>query len=394
MELLRHFSRITTPGREFIPQIDGLRFVAISTVIAYHVRQIGLFHFGRNPDEPAADAVSRVFAAGHFGVLLFFTVSGFILSLPFARQHLAGGKKIKLREYYLRRVTRIEPPYVIHLAILFLLCALVYRRLALHQILYGDEGWLQYAAAHLGASLFYTNGFVFGKHPYPNVVLWSLEVEVQFYILAPFLAKLFAVSSAWLRRGILTVAIIAGPWLTGPVSGHYVIWASLAGNLQFFLAGLLLADFYQSGKLRPAAYGIAWDLIFLFTGFAIVWINSHGGMNLLLPWILLLCCLATFLGRLTPGALSRPWVATIGGMCYTIYMYHELVISTLIRVTVHLQTKILWLDLLVQFLVMMPVILAVSAGLFVLFERPFMRRDWPARFVAVVFGQKDDKLKP
>src|SRR4051794_26951460 len=41
VNLLGHFSRITTPGRTFLPQIDGLRFVAIMAVIAYHVRMIG-----------------------------------------------------------------------------------------------------------------------------------------------------------------------------------------------------------------------------------------------------------------------------------------------------------------------------------------------------------------
>ncbi len=396
VEILRHLSRITTPGREFIPQIDGLRFVAIITVIAYHIRMIGLFHLGHGPHEPVTDAVSYVFAAGHFGVMLFFTISGFVLSLPFARQYLAAGKKISLRDYFIRRITRIEPPYVIHLLILFLFCALLYRRMPLHLSWYGSESWLYYEATHLGSSLFYVNGLVFGTHPYPNPVLWSLEVEVQFYILAPFLAKVFTARNVLLRRGILAGAMVIMPLLVGPFSQHYIIWASLMGNLQYFLAGFLLADFYLSGELRPVTYAVFWDLIFLLTGCAVVWINFQNGLlsPLLLPWILLLCCLAAFLGQLTPAMLGNPWIITIGGMCYTIYLYHLIMISAFIQLTIHLQTNILWLDLLIQFFVMTPAILLVSAGLFALFERPFMRRDWPVRVLAVVLGKKTDKLKP
>ena len=129
MKLLNQLSRITTSGRVFIPQIDGLRFVAIIAVIAFHVRAICSYHFRASPAGLTieGDLVNDAFGTGHFGVQLFFLISGFILSLPFARQSLCPGRRISLREYYVRRVTRIEPPYVIHLAFLLVLCGLVLR---------------------------------------------------------------------------------------------------------------------------------------------------------------------------------------------------------------------------------------------------------------------------
>ena len=380
VDILRHLSRITTPGREFIPQIDGLRFVAILTVIAFHVRIIGLFHLGYPQTEPATDLVNQFIAAGHYGVMLFFVVSGFVLALPFAREHLALGKKISLRDYFLRRLTRMEPPYVIHLALLFLLCVFVYHRLASHQVFYGEQGWLAYAVSHIGASLVYANGFIFHVHPYPNMVLWSLEIEVQFYLLAPLLAKIFLVQPRWFRRGILFLIVAVAPFIAGKYSAHYFVWASLLGNLHYFLAGFLLADFYLAGELRPAKKHLAWDAVFVFSVAAVAWINFHDAWNFLLPWILLAGCVATFLGSAMSRVLGWPWLTTIGGMCYTIYLYHLLVISSMFRVTLPLQTHRLWLDLLIQFAVMLPVIIGVSAILFVLCERPFMRRDWPARF--------------
>ena len=51
------------------------------------------------------------------GVELFFIISGFILGLPFAKQYLAGGKQVRLGAYFLRRLTRLEPPYILILCI-------------------------------------------------------------------------------------------------------------------------------------------------------------------------------------------------------------------------------------------------------------------------------------
>jgi peptidoglycan/LPS O-acetylase OafA/YrhL len=93
---------------------------------------------------------------------------------------------------------------------------------------------------------------------------------------------------------------------------------------------------------------------------------------------------AAFRGRASHWLLGHPLVTTIGGMCYTIYMYHWLMISGLTRVTLRFSTHIFWLDLLIQFVLMSAIIIAVCSVLFALFERPFMQRDWPRKFWAWV----------
>ena len=74
----RAASRETSSGR-FLPEIDGLLFIAISLVVLYHAA----FH----DCDRAPAAFVAVSADGYFGVYLFFAISGFILGLPFA-QHL------------------------------------------------------------------------------------------------------------------------------------------------------------------------------------------------------------------------------------------------------------------------------------------------------------------
>lgn len=381
MNFFSYFSRITTPGRTFLPQVDGLRCVAIVAVIAYHVRMIGSYHLGVTLEsgEGLEGFTNRLFEAGSNGVQLFFAISGFILALPFARQFLQGGTPVTLRGYFLRRLTRLEPPYIIQLAFFFLLSAFVLRRLPAHEHLYGQPDWAAYVGQHLLASLFYVNGFLFGTHPYPNFVLWSLETEVQFYILAPVLALLFKISAKRLRRALIIGGIVLSSTLLYAIPHGYRIGFTLAGNLQFFLIGFLVCDFYLT-EWKPSDRGTyVWDGLFLLGVLAVVAFRRYSVSYLILPWSISLCLIGAFKGEFCRKLLSLPLVSLIGGMCYTIYMYHSIIISSLIRLTLRLQTHVFALDLWIQFLLMSVVIVGLCAPLFLLFERPFMKKDWPRR---------------
>jgi peptidoglycan/LPS O-acetylase OafA/YrhL len=146
--ILDHLSRKTTSGR-FIPEIDSLRFVAIAMVVLYHLagfvtendRLSGVRDAGRGWFYDAA-------SHGHYGVQLFFMISGFVLALPFATQRLANGRPVGLRAYFLRRLTRLEPPYVIAM-IGFALILAARHRYPVDQI-----------QTHLGASLLYLHNLV------------------------------------------------------------------------------------------------------------------------------------------------------------------------------------------------------------------------------------------
>ena len=111
--LLAHLSRVTTRGT-FIPEVDGLRFVAIAAVFLFH---LALNLASRNPVDFAyprpGSALQATLRTGELGVQLFFILSGLVLALPFARHHLRGGPAVALKAYFLRRLTRLEPPYFV-----------------------------------------------------------------------------------------------------------------------------------------------------------------------------------------------------------------------------------------------------------------------------------------
>jgi len=102
------FRRITTQNR-FIAQIDGLRFVAIAWVVFFHIYAV-LSDRGAVPAPVPLDT-----DLPKRGVELFFAISGFILGVPFASALLRNAPAVNLKQYLLRRLTRLEPPYFISL---------------------------------------------------------------------------------------------------------------------------------------------------------------------------------------------------------------------------------------------------------------------------------------
>src|SRR5579883_2503419 len=114
--LTQRLSRVTSSGR-YVPELDGLRFVAIGLVVWQHVQQ----HIDAREDAQhrTLDFVSAFVQNMRIGVELFFVISGFILGLPFAMHFVRGDRKVDLKKYFLRRLTRLEPPYVIAMIAFF-----------------------------------------------------------------------------------------------------------------------------------------------------------------------------------------------------------------------------------------------------------------------------------
>jgi peptidoglycan/LPS O-acetylase OafA/YrhL len=383
--LLGRFSRVTTQGRMYIPQLDGIRFIALLWVFGFHVAAYVLTKTGGVWDTTRTNPVIYTFWAGHVGVELFFMISGFILVLPFAKQHLLAGKQVGLGKYFARRLTRLEPPYMIHLSIIFIMWAVFSRHLhAAAPAEYPD--WLGNLPKHLLASVFYSHHFVYGTKPWPNVVLWSLEIEVQFYIFAPLLAMVYTIGSRTLRRSILVAGIVVFSAISMRWHEVFLVSHSLIGYLHEFLTGFLLADLFLTDWKSDPPGSRLWDLLFV-VGWAAILLSDflEGYRVLAISWMMLLVYIGAFRGILARRLLSIPWVTTIGGMCCTVYMYHGWLIVVFGKKTWHWRTGVLWLDVLEQLALLIIPCLIVCALLFLVVERPFMKPDWPKRLRARVW---------
>jgi peptidoglycan/LPS O-acetylase OafA/YrhL len=367
----RLFSRVTSSGA-LIPEIDGLRFVAVFWVLGFHINGEYIKVMGAHfPGQIPGSSFRRVVETWDFGVQLFFVVSGFILSLPFVRHHWNRAPRPRLAQYYLRRVTRIEPPYIINL----ILCS------ALILLVKGPP--LRELLPHLLASLLYVHNLVFHSLSSINFVTWSLEIEAQFYLAAPWLALIFAAGLphryGWLT-GVVAASAAAAWWLNAVFPLAHL---TLPGQLPYFLAGFLLAGWYSQNESSLAEKSPGWDVAGLAAWAAIQVLLLQKGLAsaVLLPLLVAFAYACVFKGRLLRLILTRPLLTTIGGMCYTVYLYHPFLKSALKHLLFPLRlTGSYWINATIQILLLGGVIVLASSLLFLAFEKPFMHRDWPAAF--------------
>ena len=323
---LSRFTRVTSSGR-YMPEIDGLRFVAIMAVILYHSH---VFFFAKPIPDSICSPISwdwLNYAMGHgwFGVQVFFVISGFVLALPFASQHLEGKRAVDLKNYYSRRVVRIGFPYIIALT------AGLITSLALGMQF--SEALRCYALGLIYSYSAFSDGLL-------NPILyvsWTLEIEIQFYLLAPLLGKVFALRSSWARISTLVISMFAicllsdelSRWLSTELRAH-----SILGQLQFFLAGLLLAEFYISywkHRSSRAEVRCIWDFVGICAWLFIPFSLHLEGFSHWRAFLVLLAFSCVLKGSLLKRILSFRLFSTIGGMCYSIYLFHGACLEIFVR---------------------------------------------------------------
>jgi peptidoglycan/LPS O-acetylase OafA/YrhL len=369
--LLNRLSRVTSRGN-YIGEIDGLRFFAIAVVvllhIAVHLRRLFPEKFSGSEIDTA---LAWLFFRGGLGVDVFFAISGFILALPFINELVHEGRKVILKDYYIRRVTRLEPPYIISLILLFGL------QVAAGRLSFGEH------LPNFFASFFYIHNIVYDAWSVINPVAWSLEIEVQFYLLAPFLFRwLFSIKSPTTRRGtivFIVLSLIAVNFIFKDLIEDLHLRKSIIVELHLFLIGVLFADLYLSKRESFSGRTYWNDLL------GIVWIALVYALkdtrNYVLESIYAFSILLIFLGAFKGRGLNRFFtlkpVTVIGGMCYSLYLWHYAIIAVLMTYTSYFfWSNSFVLNFGIQALLLIPPVLICSAMYFYWIEKPCMRPNW------------------
>jgi peptidoglycan/LPS O-acetylase OafA/YrhL len=360
---LEKYRRITTSG-DYFPEIDGLRFIAISTVVFFHI--ISTIHYDSISSVQGYELVTTFYKNGWQGVELFFAISGFIIGLPFAKQYILGGRKISYKSYFLRRVTRLEPPYLIIIILLYFLFAML------------GKFTLSERFTSLLASMVYMNNVIFQDlNKLVLSVIWSLEIEVQFYVLAIIFAKVFMLPKLWRRLAIMAV-IVGFPYLQ---KLYYPSVNTIYLYIQFFFIGFLLADLYLDEK-RPKIPEILGMIMGLATIYVLLFVNHANGIGnhfLYLGSMIVFYYMAMH-NKFWKKIMSIRWVAIIGGMCYTIYLIHGPVIGIVGDIGEYLKISDSYMpNLLLNTLISIPLVLFFSGLYFRLVERPCMDKTWPQK---------------
>jgi peptidoglycan/LPS O-acetylase OafA/YrhL len=241
-----HGSHLTHP--KYRSDIDGLRAVAVLSVVGYH-------------------AVKNLMPGGFIGVDIFFVISGFLIS-TILFENLERGT-FSFVEFYARRVKRIFPALVI-----VLLAVYAFGWFALL-----SEEYMQLGKHMAAGASFVSNLVLWSEARYfdnlsetkPLLHLWSLGVEEQFYVVWPLI--LWFVWLLWKRPAALlfTVIVIASFsfLLNLNATSNNVVAAFYSAQTRFWelLSGSLLAwlslyrpntrfELYRLTKLRifPASH--------------------------------------------------------------------------------------------------------------------------------------------
>ena len=359
--------RVTSADHRYLPAVDGLRFLAIFAVMLFHVIYAATHVAGVQLQASPLDFWLRPFQEGHRGVELFFTISGFILALPFAAQHLTGGAPVSIAGYYLRRVTRLEPPYLVALTMFY----------ALGIILHSPHVAQPHFAADFFLRLFYLRDLVRQTAPLLDGVTWTLEIEIQFYLLAPLLGKIFQLSAA-ARRPLLIALILCLPFLEGWLPWTH--WTCIAFGA-FFLMGMLLADLHVTGFGSGLVGSGALDFLGVAAGLALMFVPDKSIFFLIFPWLIALIYLAALRGGWFKNVLQNNWLTVLGGMCYSLYLTHYPLLSFVADRVAH-SGQTVFHTCVREAAFGLPLALAVGILFYLVLERPCMNPRWPQALLA------------
>lgn len=365
-----------TNPRLYNPRIDQLRAVGFLLVVAVH-----FFDPRFRPLIDATPIISffgPIVSNGRFGVSLFFFLSGYIL----ARLASAQGSNIDYKKFFMARVLRIYPVWILCIVLVAWTNTLsTFDILALLALFW----------KHLPP------GNAFGALP------WSIQMEMFLYLLFPVLLvtlttvrRLFALLAFLFA---LRFSMVGGP----PEILRDVAYASLLGALPLFAAGVLLGKMPRlqlDSRKRWALLVIPVLLFYII----VTTIDTHGGYNFapnyyaaafsnkinrlmhealwtVLPEAMILCFVslvavydAELMGPARPSKIGRragDFFALIGKISYSGYLFHLMVLSFLDRVPKYL--GIGSIDPFLYFIIYLAVLIPASWASFKVVEEPFLK---------------------
>lgn len=298
-------------------QLDGLRGLAALAVFFFH--SFELVALQPNARDVAVWPVLRVIWDGSAAVILFFVLSGFVLTLPYAGE---SPKKIDTLPFIIRRITRLYPAYWVALLLALLLRFFVFSP----QGLYGLNPWIN-SLWHLPVSPLSVFKHFLMLAPSLRTdeidpVIWSLVAEMKVSLIFPAVLVLIQkTKKPWMAFLAIGIALICDAYL------------HIFAHLTIFLLGAYLA------KYRSSIAAILGSSAWLRMGLAVCAYVLYGAPTVLpmlrdpyleiaiavgaCMWIALFLCdgLPQKIGKWRP-------VLFLGNVSYSFYLTHLPILLT------------------------------------------------------------------
>jgi len=319
---------------------EGLRGLAAISV--------AVFHFSGSL---SSDFARLIGAFTWLGIDVFFVISGFVIPLSLYRR---GYQPRDFPNFMLRRLLRLEPPYLVTIAMVIILGHL-------SVLMPGFQGgnW-SYSFSQIASHLFYLVPFT--DHKWFQPVYWSLAYECAFYVfigaLFPFLinlriewtvvvaASIFAV--VCLMKGVLDVRI-----------------------LQFIVGVMLMRYFVEEDDRTYAGFWLTVAIALVF------WIGGHRfGVKVALVAVAIMLWHHIEFGR---------WAYFLGAISYSLFITHVPIGGRVINLGRRFGEGAVYDFALIAFATLVSIIFAVYFSRFV--ERPAIR-------LSRRFGTRPEKVSP
>jgi peptidoglycan/LPS O-acetylase OafA/YrhL len=344
-----------------IPQLDGLRGLAIALVLAFHYLGFANQHGAPWIFRP----LFWVFSLGWSGVDMFFVLSGFLI----------GGILLDAREsrnffsvFYRRRAYRILPLYFAFLAI-----AAIAAQFSRWPLLHGEIPWQ-------AEIVFFQNIWLSAHKSLLNDPTWSLAVEEQFYLILPaviYFVKPSRLPSLLAAGIVLAPAIRLAIYAVDPqlTTAIYVLLPCRMNSLLFGVAAAYFLRQPDSWNFLRARRRQLWMLLEVLTVGCFAFLihpNVTAPLEMFLGFdcfalLYTLLLLASLVDEKLAKALQAKWLMGLGGIAYCVYLIQYPVFAiTAYALRRHADSGLL------AALIALPLTIAIAKISWKYFEKPFV----------------------
>ena len=289
---------------QYEPHIDGIRCIAVLSVLFYH------FEF-------------KFIPGGFAGVDVFFVISGFLITRLLLRD--VNKDTFSFRRFYMRRIRRLAPALLATVVVTFIVAS----------IFLTPHHFQRFSGATLASLLSFSNIYFWSESGYfdtasglkPLLHTWSLSVEEQFYLVWPALLFFIRGRSAKIIGAIFLVlfstSLVAAKLATDVMPGAAFFFMPF--RIYEFVIGAALA-------LIPLAHlrGNKWNELFVAIGLALVYFCVTGfdkstafpDINALIPCMAAAFLIAFGTSPVLGWLLRNPISVFMGKISYSLYLVH------------------------------------------------------------------------
>lgn len=269
------------------PALDGLRGIAAYLVLLGHFANYTGFW---------SEYFSR--GTGQFGVMLFFALSGFLMGSIYGNSHL---KLLSIKSFYAKRVARVFPLYIFIVIISYISLKVS-----------GDVIFFDINSDNFLKNIL----FIEGEH-----ILWTVAVEVQFYLVFPIIWAIFYFIKILYAKIFFTLSFVMIIFYFEPES------RSMIGHSHYFLLGIIISILPKMNRYLSTFIFIlsmifffillpGWPIQYMFVSYEGIWFKY---INYIVIFTLVYSSINSSFSNHTIGSKI---FRISGDISYSVYLWH------------------------------------------------------------------------